>query len=71
MTLIAASTQCASLVLVRALDVVIADVESFRSGNNAGFVETDKVRVDFGKYQLFSFVREGYERVTITKIVIY
>lgn len=50
--------------------VLIADVQGFRSGNNAGYIETNKGRFDFPKWVAIGFMEE-IGTVTILRIVIY
>lgn len=52
--------------------VLIADVQGYRSGNNAGYVETNKGRFDFPKWVAIGFMeKNGIGPVTILRIVIY
>lgn len=51
--------------------VVIADVHNVYSGNNAGYIITNKGRFNFEKNTGFNFVDNNYGTVTILKIVIY
>ncbi|MDZ4876847.1 MAG: hypothetical protein CLLPBCKN_006282 [Chroococcidiopsis cubana SAG 39.79] len=52
-------------------EVVIADVHRVTSGNNAGYIITNKGRFNFGKWKGFDFIDNGYGTVTILRIVIY
>lgn len=53
------------------IPVVIADVHKFYSGNNAGYIETNKVRLNFGKWQGYDFAYHWNGPVTVLRIVIY
>jgi Beta/Gamma crystallin len=52
-------------------EVVIADVVKVKSGNNAGYIITNKGRWDFEKWKGYNFRDNNYGTVTILRIVIY
>lgn len=54
------------------VEVFITDVHGFFSGNNAGYIQTNNGRIDFGKYQRFDFTAAIIrDPLTLRRIVIY
>ncbi len=51
--------------------VWIAGVSRVSSGDNAGYIETNKGKFYFGKRMILNFFDSGFGTVTIERIVIY